>query len=373
MLKQPGRVGSYLTKYADSLVFDQFQDKYLRREGLADFMRGVPVPLRTEDVVDFHGKQGLQVMNVAKNMIRIIGINPEFPYVEPYLKYIRKYFDSRVAEAVIHDGEQRAQRGDTEEALIYFRAALLLCENNPYALYDYGLACRKLYEAGEEGTQQEEAPLLPEAYRGALKADSIQAFEELAVSCPDFFPAYYYLGYIYLNMGLYTKAQLAFQTFLQLSKQEGPGGDGAGQAKTVAGDADMHIPVEPGVLAQQRIEVQQRIDQLSVPVCIEGGINHILAGRLDAGLRILEPCCGGPCDQWWPLHYYLGIAYAQSGRSDLAEAQFRRTLQLSPSHTQTMQELVNIYEARGDRDMSEKYRNKIALIQRNAEQTDEAK
>ena len=161
-----GRVGSYLEKYADTLVFDQFQESYLRREGIYDFMKDVPVPMSTGDVVDFHTQKGLDVMNVVKNMVRIIGINPQFPYVESYLKYIRKYFDKTVAEAVIRDGEKRAQEGAVEEALIYFRAALILEPKQKYALYDYGLATRQLAESDSDD----------DAYRGALKADSIISY-----------------------------------------------------------------------------------------------------------------------------------------------------------------------------------------------------
>ena len=91
MMEKWSRVGSYLEKYADALVFDQFQEGYLKREGIYEFMKDVPVPMSTGDVVDFHTQKGLDVMNVVKNMIRIIGINPQFPYVEGYLKYIRKY------------------------------------------------------------------------------------------------------------------------------------------------------------------------------------------------------------------------------------------------------------------------------------------
>ena len=88
MMEKWSRVGSYLEKYADDLVFDQFQEGYLKREGIDGFMKDVPVPMSTGDVVDFHTQKGLDVMNVVKNMIRIIGINPQFPYVESYLKYI---------------------------------------------------------------------------------------------------------------------------------------------------------------------------------------------------------------------------------------------------------------------------------------------
>ena len=136
MMKQWGRVGSYLEKYADSLVFDQFQEGFLKREKIDMFMRQVPVPMRPEDVVSFHTQKGLDVMRVAQNMIRVLGINPSFPYAQSYLRYIRMYFNENIAEAVVKDGEQRAREGNVEEALIYFRAALVMASQQKNALFD---------------------------------------------------------------------------------------------------------------------------------------------------------------------------------------------------------------------------------------------
>lgn len=324
------RVGSYLKKYADGIVFDQFQKDYLKREGIEEFMKDVPVPMSTEDVIKSHKTGGLDVMSIAGEMIRIIGINPEFPYAESYLRYINKYFDKRIEEAVVRDGEERAQKGKTEEALIYFRAALAMNPKQKYALFDYGLACRQLSEEESD-----------DAYRGALKADSIEAFEEASSLYPDFAPPYYYLGYVYLNMGLYTKARLSFQMFLKLSES---------------------LSMDPETLKKQRREAGERVNQLAEPVKIEGGVNHILAGRPELGLKILEPYIGGSYDQWWPLHYYLGTAYVGTGQIKKAIERFQRVLQLSPSHGETMKELADIYEAQGNHAMSEKYRMKMKLV-----------
>ena len=350
MTKKWERVGRYLEKYADALVFDQFQEGFLKREKIDMFMRQVPVPMRLEDVVSFHTQKGLDVMHVAQNMIRVLGINPSFSYAQSYLRYIRMYFNENIAEAVVKDGEQRAREGNVEEALIYFRAALVMAPQQKNALFDYGLACRQLAEQDSDD----------EAYRGAMKADSIEAFEELAGAHPDFAPTYYYLGYIYLNMGLYTKAQLTFRLFLQLSEPRNGGNlpEKGEAAKGVGSD----FGIDDATLSEQRKEICQRLEQLTEPVKIEGGINHILAGRPEVGLSILEPYVDGPYDTWWPLHYYLGQACVSTGCIDEAILRFRRVLQLNPSHAETMNELAEIYEAKGDAVMGEKYRNKIELV-----------
>ena len=68
-------------------------------------------------------------------------------------------------------------------------------------------------------------------------------------------------------------------------------------------------------------------------------------------------------NDWWPLHYYLGVAYEMTGRRSEAVSAFRKVLQLNGSHLETMKELMSIYEDEGDRENTRKYREKIKLIE----------
>ena len=78
--------------------------------------------------------------------------------------------------------------------------ALFVDPDSADALYCYGRACRDAYEKGEG-----------EEYVGRFKAESLEAFEKLTLKKPDFDMGFYFLGYGYLNLGLYVKAKLTWR------------------------------------------------------------------------------------------------------------------------------------------------------------------
>ena len=53
---------------------------------------------------------------------------------------------------------------------------------------------------------------------------------------------------------------------------------------------------------------------------------------------------------------------------DNAEESFLKVLKLSPSNIEAMTELVEIYKNTGEKELEEKYANKIKLVQRNIEE-----
>ena len=64
----------------------------------------------------------------------------------------------------------------------------------------------------------------------------------------------------------------------------------------------------------------------------------------------------------------IGIAYKNIDDIDNAEESFRKVLKLSPSNIEAMTELVEIYKKTGEKELEEKYANKIKLVQRNIEE-----
>ncbi len=317
------RVGKFLEKLADDFVFDEFQKSHLEKEGLAELMTGVPIPLRPQDVVDFHAK-GLPLAHVAENMARIMGINPQFAYVPQYIGYIRHYFNDKIVDALIREGRDEAEQGQFEPAAVHFRAALVLAPDNMHAMYSYARVCRELYLAEEGGDPN---------YIGQFKAESIEYFELCTQIYPTFAEPWYFLGYAYLNLGLYQKTALVWKEFLKYSQN-----------------------------GKDKKEIRQRMEQLTDPIKIEGGCNHILAGRWGEGVDTLLPYRETSFDGWWPLHYYLGVGFARMGEEEEAIASFRKALSLSPSHEESMEELARLYESRGEAELAEKYRRKLALV-----------
>ncbi len=315
------RICEYLLPHLNNYLFDELSEKYLKKAGLDDILSGVPIPVRKDEI------NAVSTETIAKGMAFVIGCDPKFKYTDNYIAYIFRVSDKSFAYALVAEGVENARKNEYEHACINFRAAMLLDPENVDALYCYGRACKDAYENGDD-----------EDFIARFKAESLEAFEEVTLCRPDFAEAYYFLGYGYINLGLYIKAKLTWDEFMKLSKDE-----------------------------EKKKEISERLDSLEEPVEIEEGYNMILSGKFDDGIAVLEKYTESKFQDWWPLWYYLGVAYSCVGELRAAEEHLKRVLKLSPSNTETMSELVNVYEKLGEEEMAEKYRKKIEIVAENVE------
>lgn len=319
---RPDRVGKYFKKYLKNFVFDEFSEAYLKSQRGLEFMKGVPIPLRKEDLQEFQGGSGLKILHISENMAWIMGADPKFKHTESYIQYMEKYFKAKIVEALVKEGRNAAEDSDFDNAAIHFRAALCINPKSLDSMYSYARACRELYLASNN-----------EEYIGRFKAEALEYFELTVEAHPRFAQSYYYLGYAYLNLGLYVKAQLTWEDFLAKSKN-----------------------------SKDKKEIKQRLSQLIQPVEIEKGYNAVLAARWEEGVNILEPYLKTNFKEWWPMSYYLGIGYLNLGKNSDAIASFKRVLSINPSHVESMDELANLYGESKDKENEKKYRKKAELI-----------
>ncbi|HWQ77716.1 MAG TPA: tetratricopeptide repeat protein [Anaerovoracaceae bacterium] len=318
---RPDRVGQYFKKYAKDFVFDELSDAFIKRAGL-DYLKGVPIPLRKEDLAGFRSGEGVEMKILTMNIAWIMGVDPKFQYMERYLEFMRRHSGNRIVTTVVKKGRDIAEKEDYYTAAIYFRAALCIDPDNLHAMYSYARACRELYLAGES-----------EEYVGRFKAECIEFFELITMLHPRHALSYYYLGYCYLNMGLYVKAKLAWERFVKITAN-----------------------------FKESREIKNRLQQIEEPVRIEEGCNAVLSGRYELGINILEPYLKTKFKDWWPMSYYLGVAYVKTGNRKDAVASFKRVLGINASHVESMEELAEIYAESKDKENETKYRKKAELI-----------
>lgn len=320
-LQEKDKIGYYLEPHLKQYIFDELSEGYLKKAGVDDILLNIPIPIKKTELT------GMTTLKIAQNMAFVIGCQPEFKYAKNYIDYIVRLYGKRFAEGLINDGIEGAAMKDYDYACIQFRAALEIDRDSTDALYCYGRACKDAYELGEE-----------EDFIARFKAESIEAFEELTLKKPDFDMGYYFLGYGYLNLGLYIKAKLTFEEFMKLSKDD-----------------------------TLKKEIEERLSVLDEPVRIEKGYNSILAGKFEEGITVLSDYKQGPFENWWPLWFYLGTAFMGLGKNEEAIEAFLKVLKISPSNLDTMNNLVILYEEVGDEMKVDKYKNKIKVIQENIE------
>lgn len=317
------RIGKYFKKYLNKFVFAEFSPEFLAKIKGGEKMKGVPVPLRKKEIKDFAGGDGISMLVLAENMAWVMGCDPHFKYTAVYADFLRGLYNRKLEEGMLKEGRDAAERGDMDNACIHFRASLCIRFDYLHAMYSYARACRAMYLNSSN-----------EEYVGRFKAEALDWFELLTETHPRFAQGYYYLGYAYLNMGLYSKANISWNNFLKFSKNN-----------------------------KDKKEIRTRMMQIEEPLRIEQGYNEVLAGRYENGIAALEPFLNTKFNDWWPLYYYLGVAYEMTGKRADAISAFKNVLKMNGSHIETMRELLDIYEDEGDKENIRKYSQKIKLIE----------
>jgi len=324
------------------MMFAELSPEYLSRTGALEILSGVAVPVGIEGS---DAKGEIDLKSIVLNMGRVIGGDPYFVYAEKYAEFIKHATGDNAAPLLVSEGAHSADMGDFEDACMLLRGALRIEPKSREAMYLYARVCKEIYEnEAADGIGDEEKT-------GLFKAESSETFELLTMIHPDFAMGYYFLGYAYLNMGLYLKAKLTWQDFLKHS----------------AGSELETYEMDDQLLASLRDEISERVEELEEPVEIELGCNKIMGGDFAGGRDMLARFKEGRYSEWWPLWFYLGIAESALANPDAAIEAFKRVLRLSPSNTDAMEELANLYEATGDAENAAKYRNKIGIVGRNLE------
>ena len=336
------RISKYLSPRIQNMMFAELSPEYLSRTGALEILSGVAVPVGIEGS---DAKGEIDLKSIVLNMGRVIGGDPYFVYAEKYAEFIKHATGDNAAPLLVSEGAHSADMGDFEDACMLLRGALRIEPKSREAMYLYARVCKEIYEnEAADGIGDEEKT-------GLFKAESSETFELLTMIHPDFAMGYYFLGYAYLNMGLYLKAKLTWQDFLKHS----------------AGSELETYEMDDQLLASLRDEISERVEELEEPVEIELGCNKIMGGDFAGGRDTLARFKEGRYSEWWPLWFYLGIAESALANPDAAIEAFKRVLRLSPSNTDAMEELTNLYEATGDAENAAKYRNKIGIVGRNLE------
>lgn len=342
------RLNKYFEPALRMFVFDELSTSALSRMGVVDLLGNVPVPLQEGDMKKIAEGEGITTARLAVNMSYVMGCAPDFKYVPDYVAFMKKVFRSGMYDGVLKAGEAEADAGALESACVYFRAALMLRPGELSAMYGYAMICRELYlEAGKvEDENPRYAVMSDDArseYIGLFKAEALELLEAMTIDYPNFADPFYYLGYAYLNMGLYIKADLTFRDFLEISTD-----------------------------FEKKEDARMRREQLEDPVSIELGINAVTLGHFEEGIGILEEYVGSDrAKKWWPIHYYLGLAYLRTGDTEAGIASLKEALKLNPSHIDSMEEIISAYRMLGDDVNTEKYEKKLDIIRGYAE--DDAK
>ncbi len=319
------QVKKYFVKLLEDFRFQELDEKFYPNQHTFNLMKGIPVPIDV-GIIKNAEKSKIEIADIVRNMVLVVGADSDFKYAEHYKLFMFGLYKEHLIQNILADGQTFFDKEEYMKAAANFKALLSMQQENGSFYYYYGMATRGIYLNGGD-----------EELVGTFKAEALKSFEKATLLSPELPQPYYFLGYSYLNMGMYMKAEITWKTFIQL--------------------------VEDG---EQKEEIRLRIQELKEPVEIEKGCNLVISGRFQEGFHKLHQYSQKEAyKDWWPLYFYSGIAAFELKDYENAITFLKKVLAIDTFNVDTMKLLVQLYEIIGDKENQEKYLKKIDLILNN--------
>lgn len=290
------------------------------------FLKNIPIPVEVSSIAKEAEKENIEKLPfeaIIQGMIFVLGVDEAFKYNEQYKRFLN-LTNEKIIEYVLYQGLKLANEEKYYDAVVYFRAALVIENNNLNALFNYGKCCKDIHDTSKDIDEKK-----------AFKKEAIGVFEKLVLEYPDFSFAYYYLGFFYLNQKMFEKANITWNKFLELCD-----------------DSD------------KKEEIESRIKQLADHVTYEKGYTCVLNGQFEQGLELLLPL-EERHNQWWNLLFFIGLGYRNTRAYEKAIEYYKKVMLIKPSQTDTLNELGLCYMSIGDFSNAEKYFKKAVLLKEN--------
>lgn len=278
-----------LKKNLDTIAFLELnKDITLNRS--IEVKKDVPLPIKSryliEGIKNNEYYDSIKLDNIIESVIYVIGCDRHFKYNDIYIKLL-KTIDSNIENVVLKKALEFVERGQFNEALILFRALDCIAPGKKEIKCDIALAFKEL------AAQKEEQSSTEHKFYNKL---AFYEFARLTEQYPEFFTAYYHLGFFYSIDGEYEKALELWQKALNLCRDE-----------------------------EQCREISKLIESIKDTMDFEKGKRFVLEDNIIGGLRLLIPLLH-KYGSWSEAKYYAALAYRKSENYKKAEMLFKELI-----------------------------------------------
>lgn len=298
------KINDYFKKKTENLSFIELRDNsYV---GINDYKieSNIPLPMLTstliKEVKAGEMRDEIDMFYLIEGIVYLLGVDPKFKYIDEYKEILFAY-NPKIKDHIFYTGMKYMMEEESEKAMIYFRALLVIDERNVEALFNYGICleekAKKYFDLGEE-----------EKGNTFLK-DAVKHIETILDICPDYSLAHYKLGYYYRFYGEFLKAKLIWEDFMVL-------------------DEDKY----------RKQEIREALDLIEDDSDYEEGCNLLFSGRYSAAIEKFINLKDG-YDNLWNLNYMLGLSYKGIGEIDNAIKYFMMALELNEDEPNIYNEL----------------------------------
>ena len=300
----------------DELVFIELKKDIHIPGKEAVLRKNIPIPIpvkRLANRVTQNDYDDLSVKEMTEGMVAVVAIDPDFRHRE-YYKSLLMGLDEGMSRILTAIAIKHAEENRLEDAFVYFETAIILDASNLDAAYNKAKVC----EALSRETVDTEMAM-------AWENEAFALMEKLTVDFADFNLPYYHLGFHYSNSGLYKKAELAWEHFIEGSDDE-----------------------------NKIMEVQEMLIKIRDRIIFDEGYNEVLAGAFETGLEKLLKL-EDENSSWWNLLFFIALAYRNLGKIETAIDYFERVIRIKPDQAESLNELGLCYSIIGNKSESARY------------------
>lgn len=296
-------VNNYFKKKTDEIIFIELkEDANIKIEGYPEY--NIPLPLMTKSLVKEINESNLEeeidLSYILEGIVFLIGIAPEFKYVEEY-KDILVSYGKQMEDYIFHQGIKFMEKQDYDNGAIYFRTLKSINERNIDGIFNYGLALEGLASKFFSIDKKEEGTAF--ITKATITLESILDIDE---SYP---LTYYKLGYHYRYFEQYLKAKLIWSKYLLLD------------------DDQLRIQ-----------EIRGEIESIEDNVAIESALTYLhhdkFSEALDIFLKLLPKF-----KEQWEIKYLIGLCYKGLADYEVAIDYFYDSLDDYKMNSETYNEL----------------------------------
>src|SRR6056297_891482 len=278
--------------------------------------KNVPMPIpvkKLSDRVSRGDYENLSVKEMMEGMVLLVAADPDFMH-NPYYERLMKGIDENIDRVITGSAIGHAENNRLEDAFVFFETALVLNPSNLDAAYNKAKVC----EALSRKTSDRELS-------NAWEKEAFSLMEKLTVDFEDFPMPYYHLGFHYSNNGLYKKAQLSWEHFIENSEDE-----------------------------NKIMEVQEMLIKIRDRITFDEGYNEVLSGAFETGLEKLLSIEDSN-SSWWNLLFFIALAYRNLGKMDEAVEYFEKVIRIKPDQAESLNELGLCHSALGNPSEAARY------------------
>lgn len=308
-------IEEHFKKLTDNISFIELkEDSFIDLKGytIEDYLP-LPMVLDTlvEEIQTGNLYEELNIKLLIDGIIYTLGVDKDFKYKNEYTEILYHY-DAKIEDYILYRGLKFVENQDYNTAAVHFRALCNINSENVNGMFNYALSLENISKEFIEKEMADKAEVfLLEATNQLEKILDIESSFSLA---------YYKLGYHYKYYGQFLKANLIWNKYLKLDREE------------IRAD-----------------EIRKELELIQDDVNFEQGIYNLNNEEYDLALeRFLKLII--KYEEWAYIYYLTGLAYKGNGEFQKAINFLERSIELDEEYIDAYNELGICFYALGDLD-----------------------